>query len=279
MSTLNLPRKIIDDMLPTLISAARYAESLQPIVQNQSGKGGNIIQDALTDADIAIQNMIEVALLGMYPTISFYGEEFKNSINAKYFPTESEYEVLLDPIDGTKFYQDGKENFQILLSITNKQQFETAIAVYPKYHSYVFAEKGKGAWRGSFANNSLDKCEMFRLNPRTEKIMVGSRSKVKLSDEFESFCILDMYSKDSKVCNLGDLLTGGVAGLVTKDASFIDWGAIAFIAKESGATLSQWDGSPLPAISECRDRRFPNLLVCADNNLHSKLLKELSSSL
>jgi 3'-phosphoadenosine 5'-phosphosulfate (PAPS) 3'-phosphatase len=67
--------------------AAAYARFLQPMIAVLPAKeqGENFFAAALTDADLSIQNLVEVALLGTFPQIRFYGEEHEHSSNTKYF--------------------------------------------------------------------------------------------------------------------------------------------------------------------------------------------------
>ncbi|MGB3638181.1 MAG: inositol monophosphatase family protein, partial [Rivularia sp. (in: cyanobacteria)] len=125
------PRIILETLLPHLKAAAGYARFLQPKIAALPDKDGgeSFFSAALTEADLAIQNFVEVALLGNFPNIRFYGEEYKSSPNTKYFRAvdfgeKDDYLVTLDPIDGTKFYIDGHSNYQIILSILNTDDYE-----------------------------------------------------------------------------------------------------------------------------------------------------------
>lgn len=138
MSNTLTPRLVLETLLPQLKVAAAYARTLQPQIAALPAKeeGNNFFAAALTDADMAIQNLIVVALLGTFPQIRFYGEEYEQSRNTKYFRaialgSKENYLVTLDPIDGTQFYLDGHFNYQIILSILNWDAFEAVIALSP----------------------------------------------------------------------------------------------------------------------------------------------------
>ena len=132
------PRTILETLLPHLKAAAGYARFLQPKIAALPDKDGgdSFFSAALTEADLAIQNFVEVALLGHFPNIRFYGEEYKSSPNTKYFRAvdfgeKDDYLITLDPINGTKFYIDGHSNYQIILSIINTDDYEAVIAISP----------------------------------------------------------------------------------------------------------------------------------------------------
>ncbi|NEQ65757.1 MAG: inositol monophosphatase family protein, partial [Symploca sp. SIO2D2] len=87
MSSKPTPRLILETLLPHLRMAAVYARQIQPMIGALPSKdeGDNFFAAALTDADLAVQNLVEVVLLGSFPDISFYGEEYEISGNTKYF--------------------------------------------------------------------------------------------------------------------------------------------------------------------------------------------------
>ncbi|WP_281062893.1 inositol monophosphatase family protein, partial [Limnoraphis robusta] len=142
------PRQILETLLPYLRVAAGYARQLQPLIRALPAKDGdNFFAEALTDADLSIQTLVEVALLGTFPNIRFYGEEHELSGNTKYFRSielgeKGDYLVTLDPIDGTKFYLDGHNNYQIILTVLNSDEFEAVLAISPTLNTYYYALRG-----------------------------------------------------------------------------------------------------------------------------------------
>jgi fructose-1,6-bisphosphatase/inositol monophosphatase family enzyme len=145
MFSLPLPREILQTLLPHLRLAASYARQIQARITSLPAKDveGNILAAALTDADLSIQTMVEVALLGAYPNLAFYGEEYAQSRNTKYFSSTelntNNYLITLDPIDGTQYYLDGFDNYQIILSILNTDSYEAVIAISPAQDCYYYS--------------------------------------------------------------------------------------------------------------------------------------------
>ena len=66
-------------LLPYLRTAGAYARQIQRQIQAQpdkDGKGDNFFASALSDADLSIQTMMEVVLLGLFPQVAvLWGEE------------------------------------------------------------------------------------------------------------------------------------------------------------------------------------------------------------
>ncbi len=179
MSTTPTTRLILETLLPHLKVAAAYANFLQPKIAALPAKeqGKNFFTAALTDADVAIQNLVEVVLLGTFPEIRFYGEEYESSNNTKYFRAtelglEGDYLVTLDPIDGTKFYMDGHSNYQIILSILNTDDFEAVLAISPAQNTYYYALRGQGAFQGTLEMD-LDTCKPLRVTSSKPHVLLG----------------------------------------------------------------------------------------------------------
>ena len=101
--------------------AGDYALQVQATVEKQPEKAGmdNPFGAALTDADLSLQNFFEVLTLAHFPTVSFYGEEESHSLNMKYFSEGEPLKVLLDPIDGTRYYADNLDSFNIMISVVS----------------------------------------------------------------------------------------------------------------------------------------------------------------
>lgn len=148
MSASPTPRQILEVLLPPLRLAAGYSRQIQSKIAAQPAKDGpSKFAAALTDADLSIQTFVEVALLGSFPDIRFYGEEFEQSYNTKYFRAidlgpAGDYLVTLDPIDGTLFYMDGFPNYQIIMTVLNADGFEAVLAMSPVEGCYYSAFRG-----------------------------------------------------------------------------------------------------------------------------------------
>ena len=139
-------KELINFTLQQLVIAGDYACLVQPNVRAENGKGGNLFHDALTDADLSIQNFFEVALLARFPQFSFYGEEEARSLNAKYFPADAEYEVTLDPVNGTRLFIDQFDTFDIVATVWREGAICAALTYLPAKGAAYFALEGEGAF-------------------------------------------------------------------------------------------------------------------------------------
>lgn len=279
------PRYMISSLLPTLKMAARYAHQIQSRISARPDKDhDNIFGAALSDADLSVQITLEVALLGLFPDIRFYGEEFEQTYNTKYFRgitlgKTGDYLVTLDPIDGTRFYLDGHDNFCVILTIMNHDDYEAAIALFPAREQYYVAFRDQGAFWGTFADD-LDDCLSFQLAPQTDQVYVG-RNIPQIFDAFQAHCpdrytltsLVTDYDANSPTPNHTSVLSGECCGSILDTGKWIDAAAIAFMAEAAGGVVTQWDGSPLTPLHTNQptyDRGA--LVIAASAAIHNDLL-------
>ncbi|MDJ0800928.1 MAG: inositol monophosphatase family protein [Calothrix sp. MO_167.B12] len=282
MSTTPTPRQIIKTLFPHLKVAAAYARQIQPriAVLPAKEKGDNFFSAALTDADLAIQNFVEVALLGSFPNLRFYGEEHENSSNTKYFRSielgsHGDYLVTLDPIDGTQFYLDGHSNYQIILSILNTDDFEAVIAISPSENVYFYALRGEGAFKGKL-DLDLEACTSFKIADSQPNILLGwdmSYLAAALKDKYHIIDIGKTYSREMQIPNLNGIFSGDIAGAAIRSGNFIDGASLAFLAREAGCIVTTLDGSSLPPLHTCKNYRLPGLIVATSPSVHQHLVE------
>ena len=281
MSVNYSPRKILGALLPHLRVAAGYARQVQAKIASLPAKDGgdNFLAAALTDADLSIQTSIEVALLGTFPDLRFYGEEYEQSRNTKYFRStelgsQNDYLITLDPIDGTKFYLDGFDNYQIILSILNTDDFEAVIAISPAQNCYYYALRDEGVYQGSL-NDDLDACTLLQITNPKPAILLGwgmAYLKPALDHKYQVIDLENCYSSEVKFPNYNGIFTGDLIGWVTKRGKFIDSAALAFMSREAGCIVTGFDGLPLPPLHTCKDYSYNGAIVATSDDVYRDLL-------
>ncbi|MGK7888662.1 MAG: inositol monophosphatase family protein [Leptolyngbyaceae cyanobacterium] len=287
MSDSPTPRQILANLLPFLEKAAAYAHTIQANIAAQPDKAlypGNFFAAALTDADLSIQTMVEVALLGLFPQIRFYGEEYESSHNTKYFRAidlgpAGDYLVTLDPVDGTKFYADGHGNYQIILGILNHDHFEAAIALSPAYGTYLYSLRGEGTYRGTIGS-PLEACDRLTLPTPPDRIFLGWDMGYIAEPLRDRYTILDIkadYSTTTQVDNFLNILDGRFASAVVRRGKFIDGGAIAFMAQEAGCIVTTAAGQLLPPLHTCEDYAWPSLVISRSQAVHEDVLGAIAA--
>ncbi len=275
------PRAILIALLPHLRVAAGYAKQVQNKIVSLPAKdaGDNILSAALTDADLSIQTLVEVALLGTYPDLAFFGEEYEQSRNTKYFAVTElsktqNYLITLDPIDGTKYYLDGFDNYQIILSILNRDSYQAAIAISPAQNCYYYAIENEGLYRGSLAQD-LGECIPLKIINPTPSILLGwgmGYLKPALQDKYRVIDLENCYSSSEQLPNYNGIFSGDLIGWITQRGKFIDSAALAFMARENGCIVTGFDGLPLPPLHTCANYSYRGAIVANSPQLHKDLL-------
>jgi myo-inositol-1(or 4)-monophosphatase len=276
------PREIINHLLPFMVAAGRYSVQIQGNIGTHPAKEGNtIFHHALSDADLTIQSFLEVVLLSRFPDVSFFSEEGEHSLNAKYFPEESELEVLLDPIDGTRSYIDNREHFQIIVTIHNRSEIVGVLCYMPRRDRCYVAVKGEGAL-------VLSTREMALGVPGTKVSVVPNNGPILLfnSPELEAlltphFVVRDLascYQNGSSEHDSTDLLDSKASAVVLSNCQAIDGGALAFVASEAGATVAHFSGEPMGNFRTSEKRVLSNVIVTVDPELNRKLREILAAS-
>lgn len=278
------PRQILEALFPYLKVAASYAKQIQPFISDRPAKDGfdSAFGAALSDADLSIQTLVEVALLGTFPQIRFYGEEYEQTYNTKYFRaitlgSQDDYLVTLDPIDGTRYYLDGHPNYQILLGILNRDEFAGAIALTPALNTFTYALHGEGIWEGSL-NGGLEQAQPLQIAAHKPTLLLGLGMKHLASALPAHYQILSTetdYSKEVNIPNVSGILTGELAGVVIRAGKFIDGALLAFMAQELGCVVTTHAGEAPPPLHTCTDYGRPGLVIAASTEVHQDLLAAL----
>jgi myo-inositol-1(or 4)-monophosphatase len=279
---MSTPREIINHLQPFMIAAGRYSVQIQENIGTHPAKEGNtIFHHALSDADLTIQSFFEVIMLSRFPEVSFFSEEGEHSLNVKYFAHNSELEVLLDPIDGTRSYIDHREHFQIIVTIHNRHEIVGVLCYMPRRDRCYVAVKGEGA-------RVLSTSEMAQGAPGTKVSVTPNNGPILLfnSPELEAllsahFVVRDLatcYQNGSSEHDSTDLLDGKASAVVLRSCQAIDGGALAFVASEAGASVSHFSGEPMGNFRTSPKRVLSDVIVATDPELNRKLRQVLTAS-
>lgn len=275
------PRLILETLFPHLKVAAGYARHIQSRIAARPSKDvDSFLGAALSDADLSIQTLVEVALLGTFPHLRFYGEEYEQSYNTKYFRSitlgdeQDDYLITLDPIDGTRYYLDGHSNYQIILGVLNRDEFEAAIAITPALHTYCYALRGAGCWQGRL-DEDLDAAIPLRVEDPKPAILLGMGMEAMTSgliDHYQVIAVSTSYSDAMQIPNVNGMLNGELSGAVTRGGKFIDGAALAFMAQEAGCIVTTLTGAPPPPLYACENYGRSALLIAASPSVHQHMV-------
>ncbi len=141
------------------------------VAQKARKRGLEISADAdmkgfVTSGDMDVDSLIHTETAVRFPNAAVLSEETKYDFN----PRDYTEVLIVDPIDGTRWYKDGGEIWSINLCLVRNGEVVSAVIRQPDLDISTFAEKGVGAFcqkDGAIAR--------IHTSPETElrKIKVG----------------------------------------------------------------------------------------------------------
>jgi len=245
-------REAIRYYLPYLKAAGDYSLQIRTKVRLLPPKGGTDatpISEALTDADLSIQNFLEVAALANHPEFEFIPEEASHSLNLKYFPSATALRIFLDPINNTRYYADNSGEHDIILTFAQRSVILGAVVYIPDRREFYIADSdvayylpaeeiaAGGNWRRLDLRPGPDIVLTYRLAAQQPCGRTGRR--------FALYDSAGDYTRHGRNPALHDIFVGKIGGFFCAPAPGIDWGAIGFISAQAGCVLTDYQGKAI----------------------------------
>ena len=195
-------------------------------------------RDFVTAADVAVEAFLKNTLTEKYPEYGFWGEESGQSANQT-------NRWIVDPIDGTHSFSRGQYFWAISVALEINQELIMGAVYAPALNDFYCAELGKGASKNGLA------------------ISVSSVDNLAESMVATGFACLRSYLEDnnlqrfakiaqnttgqrrfgSAAVDLCLVADGQVDAFWEQELNLYDVAAGALIAKEAGATLTDFQGN------------------------------------
>ena len=96
----------------------------------------------MSEADIEIDNFLKNEFKKKIPNIGWLSEENKDD----YSRLRHDKVLIVDPIDGTKSFLNGKDDFCISIALIKSGRPISAVILNPINKELFEAEKNKGSW-------------------------------------------------------------------------------------------------------------------------------------
>lgn len=100
------------------------------------------VDNPVTSADLAANRVLHETLLGAFPEAGWLSEE--SADNAARL--QRDYVWIIDPIDGTREFIQGLDEFVIVVAFVVQQQVEVAVTYNPVRRELWYACRGQGAF-------------------------------------------------------------------------------------------------------------------------------------
>ncbi len=195
-------------------------------------------RDFVTAADVAVEAFLKQTLTDRCPEYGFWGEESGQSANQT-------NRWIVDPIDGTHSFSRGQYFWGISVALEINQELVMGAVYAPALNDYYCAEQGKGASKNGLAisvsivDNLAESmvatgfaCLRSYLEennlPRFARIAQSTTGQRRYGSAAVDLCLV---------------ADGQVDAFWEQELNLYDVAAGALIAKEAGATLTDFKGN------------------------------------
>ena len=196
-------------------------------------------RDFVTEADVAVEVFLKKELTGRYPQFGFWGEESGKTENQN-------SRWIVDPIDGTHSFSKGQYFWSLSVALEIEGEMEFGAVYAPALNDYYWAQRGQGAYKNG---------ERIHVSSETHlaDAMVGTgfaclRSYL-TDNNLARFCRIAQVTAGQRrlgsaaldLCLVAD---GQVDAFWEQELNLYDVAAGVLIAKEAGATVTDFKGNP-----------------------------------
>lgn len=209
--------------------------------------------DFATEADQASEKFIIDKIQEHFPEDSIIAEE-----SGKQEREDERYTWIIDPLDGTYNFANGKEEFGVMIARSRDGEVALAVVWCPADKALVVAEKGKGV----------------TLNGKAVTLpTVGKPVKISISKELEG--VFDSIGEEvlgfSAAGNLTEILSGGYHAAVWHAGLVWDYAPVALSLAEGGWKVTDIAGRPFRTDGPLAPGK-PGIIAAAPD-LHRQLVQ------
>jgi len=245
-------QKFYDIVATKILDVAEYQKARCGKVKNLS-KSAQIdventpIHSALTYIDMFTQDYLMIPLFKEFPQLVPVVEE-NTGMKQRYINNKSDYDLIIDPIDGTSSYCKGEKDYSIMVGLLHKGKMVVGIGCYPETKEIYAAIKGKGAWKLDPNGKRIDLLRLENIKYNEKNVATHYRFLK------EPFKLLSdrLHKKGYKTPTNGEGFGTNLSGILRiaegKSCAFIgphmalhDFGVPSLIIEELGGIVKIFD--------------------------------------
>lgn len=226
--------------------AARLAEEAGATILQIRARGFDVLQKAdhspVTEADRESEVLIVAGLRAATPEIPVIAEE---EVAAGRITTPAEQFWLVDPLDGTREFTSGRDEFAVNIGLIRDRRPVLGVVGVPAASELFGGIVGQGAWKRSAAGQMPIRA---RIPPAEGLTVVASRlhGDTARLDAFlrgRSVAHTLNFGSSLKFCRLAE----GVADLYPRFGRTMEWDTAApqAVLEAAGGKVCTIDGAPL----------------------------------
>jgi histidinol-phosphatase len=216
----------------------------------------------VTEADLAVNELIARRLRGARPEYGWLSEETKDN------PADRAQERVwvVDPIDGTKAFVREYPMFSTQIALMHRGGLIVGVSSASEYGELAYAEKGEGAWLDGqrIRVSTIDSLEQATLS-------TGNIRALALGPRWAAFGAI--VSKLDRIRGYGDFLhyhllaAGKIEAVIETDVNILDIAALAAIIEAAGGRFTDLDGRPVSLATTS--------VLATNGRLHDPILRAL----
>jgi histidinol-phosphatase len=223
----------------------------------------------VTQADKETESVVRSLIATTYPTDAIVGEEMGNVSGS------SDFEWIIDPIDGTKSFISGVPLYSTLVGMTYRKEPTIGVITIPALGELIIAAKGLGAWYGQ-ANANDPPCILRRTQVSSQPKLEDGLMLTSQSDNFQHRHARDAFTQLESMAYItrtwGDgygyllVATGRAEVMIDPIVNPWDIAAVAPVIVEAGGRFTTWSGEYNIRESHC---------VGSNGLVHDQVLQHL----
>ena len=224
-----------------------------------------IDESPVTLADKQIEQVIRREIEKKYPNHNIVGEEFEIVNN------QSEYTWYIDPIDGTRSFVAGKNDFGTLLALVKNTEIIGGVIDCPALKErWISFEKNI-----TIANGTFVQCR--KIDQLENSIMATTSSHQFGMKKWRAYQSLEESVKvtttGSDCYNYGLLASGYLDIVAEKLTAPYDYLPLIKIVEGAGGVITDWEGNSISL-----NQKDVYVLASASSDLHELALEKLKNS-
>jgi 3'(2'), 5'-bisphosphate nucleotidase len=257
---------LLDDLTAIVSRAAGAIRAIAPAAAARRMKAD---RSPVTEADEAAEAIILEALARLLPGVPVVSEEAAGHGS---HPRLGARFILVDPLDGTREFLDGRDEFTVNLAVVADGVPAIGLIAAPALGRIWRGIVGRGAERLDLAPGAAPKeaRDMTPLRPRRRPArgVIAAVSRSHLDDRTAAF-VAGLPAAGQMVCGSSlkfCRLAEGSADVYPRLAPTREWDIAAghAVLAASGGTVTAPDGAPLIYGRTTEDFRVPGFLAWAD---------------
>lgn len=224
----------------------------------------------LTNADLVSNEIIVEYLLSEYPSFGVISEE---SADLESISLDTEYIWLLDPLDGTSSFINGKNDYTINIALLHNKDVIYSVIYAPELNELYYAEKGKGSYKLNTITNEENSIKISKLEKNITALVGYDTHNAKLIHNSE--INLKKATGAYKFC----LLASGEAHLYYRAKNISEWDTASgyLLINEAGGIVKTKKWEDIKYLSDNNFNHINGLVaVNIKSNFINKLIKILT---